>query len=289
MEPLPASLDSLSCFALFLSRTLTPPSVRNYLHGVKTLHLFLDLPTSPFEAFQLSLVLKGLSKSHPHTPLQPLPITPSLLFDIHSRLDLSSPLHVTLWCAFLLSFFLFARKSNMVPPSFKNFDLSKHLARRDISLCAAGLSVHLKWSKTNQSGSRLVQIPVVSIPGSPLCPLAAFTTMVRVVPALPEAPAFSLPRPSKRSPKCLTHLSFVSHLRHLISLTGRDPTGYTGHSFRRGGATFAFQAGVPGELIQLQGDWRSDAYLRYLDFSLDSKLKVSSQMAEAILAGFPAS
>lgn len=45
---------------------------------------------------------------------------------------------------------------------------------------------------------------------------------------------------------------------------------YTGHSFRRGGATYAFRSGVPGELIQVMGDWKSDAYKRYFDFSFDT-------------------
>ena len=170
----------------------------------------------------------------------------------------------------------------MVPPSRRKFEPSKHLCRRDISVCPAGLSVLLKWSKTNQSSARLVQIPIVPIPGSPLCPLTAYKNMLKLVPASPASPAFSLPDSNSKR-VCLTHATFVSHLQQLISLTGRDPKGFTGHSFRRGGATFAFRSGVPGELIQLQGDWRSDAYLRYLDFSLDSKLAVSSKMATAIL------
>lgn len=282
LTPLPASLDTLSSYAIFLARTITTPSIRNYLHGIKTLHLFLDLPTGPFLAFQLSLLLKGLANSHPHTPIQALPVTPRLLLQIHSLLDLSSPLHANIWCAFLLTFFLFARKSNMVPPSTRKFNPLKHLCRKDISLCPSGLSILLKWSKTNQSGLRLVQIPVVSIPGSPLCPLAAFTNLVSLIPAAPKAPAFCLPKHSSKSTKCLTHHSFVKHLRKLIAKTGQDPTGYSGHSFRRGGATFAFRAGVPGELIQMQGDWKSEAYLRYLDFSLESKLQVTTRMAQVI-------
>lgn len=35
--------------------------------------------------------------------------------------------------------------------------------------------------------------------------------------------------------------------------------GPSGHSFRRGGASFALACGVSTDLIQSQGDWRSDA------------------------------
>ena len=47
-----------------------------------------------------------------------------------------------------------------------------------------------------------------------------------------------------------------------------DPADFSGHSLRRGGATFAFQCGIPSELIKLQGDWRSDAYMLYLTLPL---------------------
>jgi len=57
---------------------------------------------------------------------------------------------------------------------------------------------------------------------------------------------------------------YNSRIKSLISLTGRNPHCYSTHSFRRGGASFAFQCQVPGETIKLLGDWSSDAYLQYL-------------------------
>ena len=53
--------------------------------------------------------------------------------------------------------------------------------------------------------------------------------------------------------------------------------------FRRGGSTYAFISGVPADLIQLHGDWRSDAYKKYLGFSLEDKMSVAERMKEEIL------
>lgn len=39
---------------------------------------------------------------------------------------------------------------------------------------------------------------------------------------------------------------------------------------------------MSGELIQLHGDWKSDAYKLYLKFPLESKLKVSMAMGQLI-------
>jgi hypothetical protein len=48
-------------------------------------------------------------------------------------------------------------------------------------------------------------------------------------------------------------------------LLGKHSDDYSTHSFRRGGgATWAFSAEVPTELIQLYGDWKSNAYKKYL-------------------------
>ena len=73
-------------------------------------------------------------------------------------------------------------------------------------------------------------------------------------------------------------LVFRSHLQRLrIS----DSSKFRGHSFLRGGATWAFCSGVPGELIQVYGDWAPDAYKVYLEFSEDAKLRVARHMISA--------
>ena len=38
LDPIPATLDTVCLYVQFLSRTLTPASIRNYLNGVKLLH-----------------------------------------------------------------------------------------------------------------------------------------------------------------------------------------------------------------------------------------------------------
>jgi hypothetical protein len=41
--------------------------------------------------------------------------------------------------------------------------------------------------------------------------------------------------------------------------------------YKKGGATWAFSAEVPTELIQLYGDWKRNAYKKYLKFNLEDK------------------
>ena len=75
---------------------------------------------------------------------------------------------------------------------------------------------------------------------------------------------------SVRSANSLRHIAyahFSSFLARVIKAVGLDSTCYSPHSFRHGGATFAFEAQVPSELIKFQGDWRSDCYLIYLEMT----------------------
>ncbi len=76
--------------------------------------------------------------------------------------------------------------------------------------------------------------------------------------------------------------SFLRVLKSKLVAIGIDPTNYSGHSFRRGGASFAFALRIPSELIQQQGDWHSDAYLRYLGKPLSQRLKVAFAFKHAL-------
>ena len=81
----------------------------------------------------------------------------------------------------------------------------------------------------------------------------------------------------------ITYTHFSSFLAGIIKAVGLDPTNYSPHSFMRGGATFAFEAKLPSELIKAQGDWRSDCYLIYLERTdRQKRAAAATRMAAAI-------
>ena len=55
------------------------------------------------------------------------------------------------------------------------------------------LIINMRWSKTIQFGERILQTPLVEIPGSVLCPVNAFTIMCIKVKAKSDDPLFTLP------------------------------------------------------------------------------------------------
>ena len=246
------------------------------------MHIFVNADYSFSKDFILSLTLHGISRAALHTPIRAPPVTPSLLprvaRTLNYRLD---RLDCTLHCAFLFSFFLMACLANIVPSSKSAFDYKRHLMRGDVAFSDTGLLVTFKCTKTIQFGERPLQIPLLRIDGSPLSPVAAYTRMVQLLPANSRSAVFIMPSLGSYMP--LTKRVLVSSFREHLAIAGVEhPHSYRGHSFRRGAASWAFIIGIPGEIIQIYGDWTSDTYKRYLEFSLESKVCFANTVHQAI-------
>ena len=74
----------------------------------------------------------------------------------------------------------------------------------------------------------------------------------------------------------------MNKLRDALNASGLPRKEYGTHSFRRGGASYAFQAGIPLELIKVLGDWKSNAVLLYLTVPLNIRIKASQQISQHI-------
>ena len=84
--------------------------------------------------------------------------------------------------------------------------------------------------------------------------------------------------------KCVTYKSFTAYLKSGLMKIGLNPELWSGHSFRRGGATLLYRLGIDPLTIQACGDWSSDTFLRYLEVNIDRLW--SAQVAMASLTVF---
>lgn len=82
----------------------------------------------------------------------------------------------------------------------------------------------------------------------------------------------------------LTKSNFVRQTRQLLHLSGYNPDGYSGHSFRSGCATSAAQAGLSDWELQLLGRWSSSAYQRYIRATPAILASLSQRLANPQLA-----
>ena len=104
-------------------------------------------------------------------------------------------------------------------------------------------------------------------------------------PSEPHAPLFSnIPFDTSQANNGLVSFDcnwVVSQLPHLLIQEG-TLGHYSGHSFRRGAATWAKQVGIPDEDIQLLGRRKSSAYKRYIEVHLEHIFNVSRRLQTAL-------
>ena len=138
----------------------------------------------------------------------------------------------------------------------------------------------MRWSKTIQFRQKTLQVPLPRIKNSPFCPSAALMLCLSSHPSS-NSPSTLFSYSALGGTIPLTHTAFVSYLKKCLLKIGLDPSQFSGHSFRRGGAFFALQCGIPADWIKLQGDWASNAYERYLDPSLSLRKQLASKIGRA--------
>ena len=155
------------------------------MSGVRLFHLMLGFPFPDLSAHELKVTLRGIERLAQHLPQRAPPITPQLLRTLVSCGVDFDPSDVTFSCAFLFAFLLFARISNLVPQSLVTSGVHdyKRIYRGDVVPTHYGLCVKFTWSKTIQLGQRALELPLVRVPHSPLCPVRMFYLICELVPA----------------------------------------------------------------------------------------------------------
>ena len=275
-SPLPASLDTVCGFVQFLSRSLRPTSIRNYLSGVKMLHILLGFEYPFTGSIILRLVLRGIARSHPCTPRRAPPMTPEILLAVFHVLDHQDSLECATFACGLFSFFTMSRIGSLLPKT-SSTPHRHFLTRSRVTACDAGIILTFLHTKTIQFGQRLLHLPLLRS-DSPLCPVAAFAHASALMGDPSPIPAFTY-RKQDGTIAPLTAAVFISTFRSLLTRMGRaDSSSFRGHSFRRGGASYAFNSGVPGEIVQVCGDWKSDAYKS----SMSSRIAIAKRLVSSL-------
>lgn len=282
LDPFPANTEVLAYYIQFLALNFRAHgSILNYISGLRFAHVLLGYEFPDIRVPELRLLLRGIARLSLHVVRQAKPVDAALLLRWSRLVDWSCPRSVTMWCISLFAFFLMARKSNLVFSPGAQVDPRMIICRGDIKRSRSGLTVTFRKTKTRQFGGKGLRVPLVPHPNKMLCPVTAFLRMVAMIPAPPPAVAFiSLPllRP-------VTYAEWSEYVRSSVGQLGENPTLFSSHSFRRGGASHAFRSGVPPELIQLHGGWTSDAFRRYIDFSLVQRTSVSQAMVRSLGSG----
>lgn len=277
--PVPASQETLLAYVAFLARTLQPSTINGYLNIVRILHIDANL-TNPLENnYELLCVKRGIARTIGKAPNPKLGVTPELLQKLFDYIDLESSFDRAFWFAIIVGFYCFLRKASLVPISPKNPG-ERCLLMSDLEYnpLKSILTVVVRVTKTIQFAERSLRIPLVATPGNPaLCPFTAWRLWLTSAPRSANLPLFSYQ--AGPTVKWITHSTLVGRLRELLDAAGFDSARYSGHSLRRGGAEFCARIGLTHLVIQLRGDWKSQAYLRYVTLHENVNLDAARAMS----------
>jgi hypothetical protein len=259
---LPADQDTLKGYIAFLARSLNPSSLPGYLNVIRILHVSAGLK-NPFSGnWELDMIKRGVTRKLGRPPVQKLPITLAIMRKIFVLLDFSLASDLAFWAAALVAFYGLLRKNTLLP-SCVGSDSLAFLLRKDV----ADFTVHsfmlvIRQTKTIQFGQRLLKIPFVSCLDEDVCPVSFLLKHVVGSPLPGDSPLFNYCEDGKVW--SWTGASFVGYLKNCLNRVGFPEGSYSGHSFRRGGCSMCFEAGLSVTDIKLRGDWRSNSFEKYL-------------------------
>lgn len=137
------------------------------------------------------------------------------------------------------------------------------LAMADVEEAREGIILHLRRSKTDQTGEgRKVGIPLGR---TRHCPVAALTAWLNAIQGTDGRIFRPVDRHGNLRGDSLRADAVSTILRDRLVGAGIDPNGYSGHSLRAGLATSAIKAGVPTYKVRARTGHATDAMLgRYV-------------------------
>ena len=266
----PYSADSVCAFLEYLAQQqLTPNTVKSYLSSIRSHFRRSELDVTPLYGIAINDWLRGFEKTFTrHLPELPVITIDQLktLFALAGR----TPEPEFLQALITVAFFSLLRASNLFPPG--EFDLARDLQRSHVEFQPGKAIITLPWTKTRQCKT-LTKITIVET-GTDICPVTALQRFCAAHPCPPHYPLFAM-----RGRYYTTREARL--ILHQLHDKANIDKAAAFHAYRRGGARFYFESGMPLPSIKQQGTWRSDAILLYLRDSVPPTRELSAALGSA--------
>ena len=137
----------------------------------------------------------------------------------------------------------------------------------------------IKWSKTNQNRDK-IHTTLPRLHGHPLCPVSALQSALSLYNPSPSDAIFQIK--TSLGWRVLTDSRIRKVLSKHNKKLGLSSNHFTFHSFRRSGATLAFDAHVPLQSIKSHGSWTSDCVWTYIQQNKSSTRDIALSFARVI-------
>lgn len=245
---------TLCLFVVFLSLSLAPGTIRNYLFGIRDFHLGRGYSNPLVPAICLWRVMGALYKACGTPRGRRRPVTVHSLGVFFGYVDFSLHDSVVLWSMCTVGVYALLRIGELAP-SRDEYKVRKTGWRSAATLAAIKLPKH----KSDQLNS--VKIILTAIDNWS-CPISNTNYMLKASSDAAKKSPF-LWALEDGSPATSGHL--IAFVRRLCIRCGLNPDDYNGISFRKGGALSLSLAGVDEQVIRAMGRWKGAVMDRYIE------------------------
>jgi hypothetical protein len=249
IQAFPASVRTIRLYMAFLAETCSGDTIANHISAIRTFCQTNSIPCGEImDNYIISRSIKALKHLKPTLKKQAKrELTVEHLQAIFPKLDMSFYDHKVFWSMITLGFYGLFRLGELT----KHTDTRRHLRYKHVKWHANGVIITLPASKTDQNyvGAEIF----IKRTSDVTCPVAALRWMMQGNNNESNLLFYT-------SKGIATRSWFISHLNHMIS----KDAGLSGHSLRRGGASFAAAQGLTHEQIMRLGRWSSNSFRIYL-------------------------
>ena len=253
--------------------------IANHISALKAQFIIYGLPFQLLEHPEIKYFVKSLKINRPFSPVTRTIMSLDKLTALIHQCSFI-PFGCVFKSIFLIAFFRFFRISNLAPHSLTSFDATRHLTMRDITVSSHFMQIKVKWSKTLQTRDKFHVVTLPRLPGSVLCPVKALKKVLKLYHPDPDSPLFQMK--TIHGWVVITDSKIRKVLSRLIIKLGLPPGHFTFHTFRRSGATLAFNSHVPIQKIKHHGSWTSDCVWRYIQQDPQYSQDIASVFANVI-------
>ena len=196
-------------------------------------------------------------------------ITRPLLLAMVKTLNPNLHDDINIIAAFTVAFAAFLRPAEFTWRAWDSTVAYKtHLSRGSITFTSEGVILHLPSSKTDPF-ARGSTIPLAHADDK-ACPVQALQCLFQKYLKPNNHPLFT------RLAGVFNRSWLEQAIQRSILNTGHNPAIYSGHSFRRGAANSAIDAGITRDEIKELGRWKSNAVDRYLTSKSSNKIRFAA-------------
>ena len=285
---LPVQENTIMAFIHWLAfnRKVRSGTIRNYLAGIRQLHIEKGITEAPFKSERVLTMLKGLKNKEMAERRRAgeekrKPITPDILRLLKARLSTAEMKNTDkklIWAVSSVLFHGAFRIHELVAKTESKFDPDYCLLGGD-ALVKEGrdgvrLQLKLKAPKEDKWGTSII-VDVFET-GSDICPVKAFKKWRKNVRIEKDRPLFRFSNGTS-----LTGRKFNEIIKERLTSVLPEAQGLiSSHSFRAGAASMMGVMGYSDEEVKAVGRWSSRAFLDYMKLPRSRRIEIAREWSK---------